>query len=158
MGLTPTQKLLLEESKLSACEMGDQGRSLTHLVGVLAVCDYLNLEWLSTDVHDAVSSSGERIRIKAIRMQGAHSKARSGRMNKFGRRSGYNFDMGVFVALDRNYDVVQVWVRNSKSIEGLESSSALDRPVRIRRFISGAYSPERFVDVNHKPSPDSPSQ
>ena len=147
MGLTSSQALLLEESKLSALEMGDQGRSLTNLIGVLSACDYLNLDWRPTEFQDAVSANGERVRIKARRTLGAGHKVLSGRMNKFGYRSGYDFDMGVIVALNQDCEIVAIWVRNSKSIEELESAGTVDRPIRIRRFTSGAFSPERFVDA-----------
>ena len=145
MGLTPSQTQLLEAAKLTALELGDHGKSLTGLIGVLSACEYLDLEWRPTDLHNAISPSGERVRIRTRRSLEAQHLDRSGKMRKFGGRSGYDFDLGVFAELNWDYEIVQVWARHAKSIKALESTE--NRPIRIRTFTSGAASPGRVVDV-----------
>ena len=146
MGLTRSQKQLLKAAKLTAAELGDHGKSLTRLIGVLSVCDYLDLEWRPTDLHDAVSSDGERIRIRTTRSFESQHIDRSGEMRKFGGRSGYNFNLGVFAELNWDYEIVQVWARHSNSIKILEGARNPGQPFSIRKFTSGAASPGRVIE------------
>jgi len=67
MGLTSNQTRLLEAAKSTSLELRDHGKSLTGLIGVLLVCDYLDLEWQPTDLHDAISLGGERVCIRTRR-------------------------------------------------------------------------------------------
>jgi hypothetical protein len=138
MGLTSIQNRLLSTSKSAARELGVNGHSLTGLIGILTACDFLDLIWQPTTDYEAICSIGTRVRIRSRRLPTTKRLIRDARMKSYGMRLGYEFDWGVFVELDRNFEVVNIWARPKYSIMDLEDAGEITRYVRVRQFTSGA--------------------
>jgi hypothetical protein len=120
MSLTKNQKILAEAARAVAQELGDQGKSLSGLIGELAACRCLDLEWGPGDGYDAVSRAGRRVQVKTRKSWSTQEVNPLGTLGRFGRKAGYNFDDGVLVELDSAFEAIQIWQVSKEQIETLE--------------------------------------
>ena len=120
MALTLNQKQFVEAAKAVARELGEQGRCLSGVIGELAACEELDLEWRPSDGFDAVTSEGRRIQIKTRKSWSTEAVNPLGRLGRFGRKAGYTFDQGMLVELDSVFEASHIWSLGKNEIQTLE--------------------------------------
>jgi len=133
MSLTANQKRLLESAKKAAQELGERGKELTALIGALTACERLNLRWQPGAGYDAISK-GKRFQITARKSQTTEGVNPSGRVGKFGRKAGYNFDVGILVELDEHFELAQIRRMNRDTIAELEAQEPGGRGLHVGKF------------------------
>ena len=138
MALTEHQQQLLMYAKKAALELGENDKRLTDLIGELSACDYLNLTWKPSDGYDSLTESGKRVQIKSRKSWTTDKVNPSGRLNRFGRKAGYQFDKGIFVELDQRFEVSNLWEMDQKNIEELERREAGGKGLHVSTFRSHA--------------------
>ena len=140
MSLTDAQRRLLEASKQAARELGDRGRGLTSLVGVigeLSACEEADLVWKPSDGYDA-SSGRRKFQIKARKSWTTPGVNPSGRLGRYGTKRGYPFDVAMYVELDSDFNTVGIWEMSAGEIRALEERTGAGRGLHIHTFKSGA--------------------
>ena len=138
MALTKLQLQLLDISKKTALELGENGKCLTDLIGELSACHRFDLTWKPSDGYDAIAKNAERVQIKSRKSWTADSVNPSGRLGKFGRKAGYKFEKGWYVELDQSFDVSGIWEMDADAIKMLESKEARQRGLHVSTFRSRA--------------------
>jgi hypothetical protein len=137
MALTQVQKRLLEAAREAAVELGDRGRALTSLIGELSACEKANLTWELSDGYDAVSGQ-DRFQIKSRKSWSTPKVNPAGRLGRFGRKKGYPFDVGIYVALDDEFNVVGIWKMGVSSLKALEDAESANRGLHVDTFVKNA--------------------
>ena len=138
MALTQLQLQLLEVSKKAALELGENGRRLTDLIGELSACHYLDLTWKPSDGYDALAKNSERIQIKSRKSWTTEGVNPSGRLGKFGRKAGYQFDKGIYLELDQFFEISGIWEMPMPKIRELEDKEKGGKGLHVRTFRSNA--------------------
>lgn len=138
MALTKLQLQLLYNLKEVAQDLGEEGKCLTDLIGELSACHYLNLKWKPSDGYDAVTKNGDLVQIKARKSWTTTSVNPSGRLGKFGRKAGYHFDKGVYVELERHFEISGIWEMDTDMIKELENKESGGKPLHVGTFRSKA--------------------
>jgi hypothetical protein len=113
--------------------LGPYGHALTSLIGELSTCHYLDLEWEPTAGHDAVSVN-TTFQIKARRMSEGDKLKPSSRIGRFGKKAGYNFDVGLFAEIDSEFEVSRIWRMNRHEIKGLEQRKSESPGIHVGTF------------------------
>lgn len=134
MTLTSNQQQLLENLKKAAREIGEHGKSLTSLIGELSVCQLLGLEWRPTQGYDALSKDGQKVQIKTRKSWSTREVNPRGRMGRFGRRKKYEFDQGVFVELNQEFEAYKLWQMSKKKIVELEAKEISGKGLHVSSF------------------------
>jgi hypothetical protein len=119
MALTRQQIIFLKELKKTAVSLGNEGKCLTFLIGELSACQYLNMKWKPSDSYDAITKKGELVQIKTRKAWSTLRVNPSGRLGKFGRKVGYQFDKGIYIELDNNFEVCGIWEMTVAKIKNL---------------------------------------
>ena len=133
--LTCYQKEFLASAKEVAIQMGKNGRALTGVIGELSACEKLGLKWKPTDGYDAVDGSGTiRYQIKTRKNWTAANKEKkwwncykadpAGRMGRFQGKGNYDFDMGIYVELDDDFEVWGIWELKKSALKKLEKGNS----------------------------------
>lgn len=138
MSLTTNQEQLLYYLKQVALEIGESGRSLTSLIGELSACTVLNLIWQPREGYDALTTSDERIQIKTRKSWSTQQVNPRGRLGRFGKKGRYEFDEGIFVELDNNFEVSHIYLLPRQKIQELETKESTGRGLHISTFTSQA--------------------
>ena len=139
MALTKLQERLLETAReaareLDSKELGSRGRELTALIGELTACQRMNLVWEPADGYDA--KSGDRcFQIKTRKSWSTLEVNPRGRLGRFGRKKGYLFDVGLYVALDNEFDVDGIWTMQVEELKSLEDAEAGKRALHVSTFL-----------------------
>ena len=137
MALTDGQKQLLEAAREAAKELGPGGRTLTGLIGELAVCEKANLAWQPSDGYDATSGNC-RFQIKTRKSWSTEGVNPTGRLGRFGRKKGYSFDVAIYVELDDNFDTTGIWRMGVDQVKALEKAEARGRALHVHTFLRNA--------------------
>lgn len=138
MALTGLQLRFLATLRKVAQELGENERCLTDLIGELAACENLDLTWKPSDGYDAITNSGERVQIKSRKSWTTVNVNPSGRLGKFGRKAGYKFDKGLYMELDKYFEISGVWEMNVGTIRRLEKKELGGRALHVGSFRSKA--------------------
>jgi len=136
MALTKMQLQFLDNLKIVAQELGEKGRCLTDLIGELSACKNLDLTWEPSDGYDAVTKSDERVQIKSRKSWTTDNVNPSGRLGKFGRKAGYRFDTGLYVELDKCFEVSGIWEMGVEAIRRLEKKESGGKALHVGTFRS----------------------
>ncbi len=136
MAVTELQAQLLDNLKKVAQDLGKEGRCLTYLIGELSACQHLDLTWKPSDSYDAVTESGELIQIKSRKSWTTASVNPSGRLGKFGRKTGYKFDRGVYIELEQHFEMSGIWEMDVSEIEDLENELPGGKALHVGTFRS----------------------
>ena len=142
MALTQAQERFLEAAseaarELDANEIGSRGRELTSLIGKLVACQKMDLMWEPSDGYDA--REGERrFQIKTRKSWTTPNVNRTGRLGIFRRKKGYGFDVGLYVELDGEFDVVGIWEMEVTRIKALEDVESGGRALHVGTFVREA--------------------
>jgi hypothetical protein len=137
MALTQVQKRLLQTAREAAKELGQKGRGLTFLIGELSACAKRNLTWEPSEGYDA--RSGQlRVQIKTRKSWSTPEVNPRGRLGRFGRKKGYPFDVGLYVALDDEFNVAAIWEMDVTRLEALEDAESSNRGLHVGTFVDKA--------------------
>lgn len=138
MALTKTQVALLDIMKKAAIELKENGRCLTSTIGELSACRSQNLIWEPSNGYDAKTRAGERVQIKTRKSWSTDHVNPRGRLGKFGRKAGYEFETGLYIELDQHFEISGIWTMGVKAIKRLESKEAGARALHVSTFKNGA--------------------
>ena len=138
MALTDNQRQLLNSAKKAALEIGEHGKALANLVGELSLCDCQNLQWQPTDGYDALAPDHMRVQIKTRKSWTTSGVNPSGRVPRFGRKSGYQFDRGELGERDQQFEVAGVWEMSPGRIEELRKKEKESTELHISTFKKNA--------------------
>ena len=132
--LTKPQRNFLTSAKEVAIQMGRNGRALTGVIGELSACEKLGLKWEPTDGYDAVDGSGKKYQIKTRKNWWKYNKADpAGRMGRFKGRRNYDFDAGIYVELDDDWEVWGIWECEKSVLKELEKGNS--RGLHVRKVV-----------------------
>ena len=137
MSLTEDQKKLLDLSRKIALQIGEAGREFTGTIGELATCHQFGYEWKPSVGYDAIDGNGRKIQIKSRKLWSSQ-KFKAGRINKFGRKNKYCFDIGVLVLLDNKFEITDAWELDWESIQRLELEEKSGRALHVSTFLKYA--------------------
>ena len=142
MALTQAQERLLQAAKeaareLGANELGSRGRELTSLIGELITCQMMDLTWEPSNGYDATRGE-RRVQIKTRKSWSTPNVNRAGRLGLFRRRKGYCFDVGLYIELNHEFDVVGIWEMDSTKIKALEDAESSDRALHVGTYVREA--------------------
>jgi hypothetical protein len=84
VGLSSSEKRLLDSLKRVALEVGEGGRSLTWLIGELSACKLLGLSWQPSLGYDAIGANKKRYQIKTRKSWTTAEVNPKGRLGRFG--------------------------------------------------------------------------
>jgi hypothetical protein len=138
MSLTDTQEQLLKYLKLAAVELSESDSVLisffTSLIGELSACKLLNLSWEPSEGYDAVGPkpTNERYQIKTRRASGIKAVLGKHKPSSFGKRNKYDFDKGLYVELDREFEVREIRQLFKNEIISLEDKDVKQRRMHVR--------------------------
>ncbi len=135
MSLTSSQKRLLKSLKIVAKDLGENGRSLTGLIGELSVCDILDMKWLPETGYDCIDNKNNNVEIKTRRGSKGSEVDKRGRLGKFGKRGNYRFAYGLYVELNPKFEVVNIYKLSKRTIKILEQKEN-DRGLHISTFVN----------------------
>ena len=135
--MTEAQKRLLRGAREAARELGQMGKALTSVIGELSACEKLNLTWEPSDGYDAVSGEG-RLQIKTRKSWSTPKVNPAGRLGRFGRKKGYLFDVGLYVELDYEFNVVGMYKMEVKRLKALEDAVSGTSGLHVHTFIKNA--------------------
>lgn len=142
MKLTKKQENLLNYLKDVAIEMNKRQEgykdksTFTSLIGELAACKCLGLKWEPSNGYDALNGK-KTIQIKSRRPLKGDKVNIAGRMGRFGKKDKYDFDFGILVLLDKNYEVDEIYRRSKKDIKDLEErKEPTERGLHLSTFIN----------------------
>ena len=108
---------------------------LSGIIGELSAYDRRGVNWSPKDGFEAVDRAGLRIQIKTRRKRDDRDK--SPRMGKFKLTNGaYQFDVGWYVELDEDFDILEIWEAPKKTILGLQKNT--DKGIPVRKFKKNA--------------------
>ncbi len=138
MALSPTQKTFLKDLRIVANELGEDGKNLTSLIGELSACDLLDMKWEPSTGYDSVDKKNNKVEIKTRRDSKGGDVNKRGRMGKFGKRGKYRFDYGLYVELDRQFEVKNIFKSSKKTLINLEQNEKQDRGLHISTFVKHA--------------------
>lgn len=138
MSLSQNQQELLVSLKKVANEIGAEGKSLTGLIGELSVCEILDMEWKPSDGYDCIDKDNEKVQVKTRRDSKGGEVNKVGRLGKFGRKKGYQFDYGLYVELDNNWGVKAIYKASKEAIKNLEEKEKQGRGLHISTFLNKA--------------------
>ena len=131
MMLSDNQERLLRYLKKVALEIGEAGRSLTDIIGELSACKLLGLTWQPSQGYDALGSREERIQIKTRKSWSTEEVNPRGSVGRFGRKGKYDFDRGIYVELNKNFEVKQIWQLPKKEIMALEAKKTKGKGLHV---------------------------
>ena len=125
--------------------MGRNGRALTGVIGELSACENLGLTWEPTDGYDAVDGSGKKYQIKTRKNWTVANKEKNwwkdhkadpaGRMGRFEGRGNYDFDAGIYVELDDDWEVWGIWECEKSILKKLEKGN--NRGLHVKKLVEG---------------------
>ena len=134
MTLDENEKNLLSSLKIVAkkrVKEGKQFSEFTGLIGELTVCELQDYEWKPSEGYDAIKD-GKKIQIKARRLQSSRN-LKGGTLGRFGsakkikddqgkdNEDKYDFDRGILVVLDKEFEIAAIWERDKCEIQCLEN-------------------------------------
>ena len=125
--LKPLLERLQTIAKRKVCEKG-QFTEFTGLIGELAVCALNDYTWDPGEGYDAKDKYGNKIQIKARRLQ-TSKNLKDGRLGRFGsarepcKTDNYKFCRGILVVLDCDFEIAAIWKRCREEIECLEDKA-----------------------------------
>jgi hypothetical protein len=142
--LTDYQKEFLASAKQVAIQMGEMGKNggaPTGVIGELSACQKLGLKWKPTDGYDAVDGSGTiRYQIKTRKnwteankkkkWWNCHKVDPDGRMGRLEGKGNYDFDIGIYVELDDDFEVWGIWECEKLVLKKLEKGNDLGLHVK----------------------------
>ena len=131
MSLSNNQKRLLSYLKQVALELGEEGRTLTQLIGELSACKLLGLKWKPSTGYDALGSKGKRFQIKTRKSWSTEEVNPKGRVGRFGKKDRYDFDQGILVELGKGFEVTQIWQASREAIMDLEAKKTKGRGLHV---------------------------
>ena len=143
MTLTNDEESLLDILRKTAkqrVKAGEEFTEFTGIIGELAACQRFGYRWTPSDGYDATDEDCNRIQIKTRKVWSSPN-FKSGRIGKFGRKNKYEFEIGILVLLDKEFEIAEVWqldkdeIRNRESREdgrllALHVSTFIKKPVR----------------------------
>ena len=143
--LTKPQRNFLTSAKEVAIQMGKNGRALTGVIGELSACEKLGLKWEPTDGYDAVDGSGKKYQIKTRKNWTVANKEKNwwkypkadpaSRMGRFEGRRNYDFDAGIYVELDDDWEVWGIWECEKSVLKELEKGNS--RGLHVKKVVEG---------------------
>ena len=123
MPMTQAQQNRLKAAKAAARELArefaDGGRELTSLIGELSVCEIKDLKWKPSTGYDAIDERN-CYQIKTRKSWTTDGVNRAGRLGRFGTKQGYNFSVGIYVELDKDFEVTNFWEFKKSTLKNLE--------------------------------------
>ncbi len=134
--LKDVAKEQLENTALTDEELSAIGASLSGLIGELAACQILNLQWCPSTGYDA-RDGGVRYQIKT-RRRSVPEEVKKGRVGQF--RSS-EFDFGILVILDYDFEVKEIHRLPRDEIETLQDKESGNRGAHVAAFRKMAGSP-----------------
>lgn len=134
MTLSKNQEQLLRYLKRVALEIGDEGRSLTDKIGELSACELLGLTWKPTQGYDATGPGQERFQIKTRKSWSTEEVNPRGRIGRFGRKDKYEFDQGLYVELDKAFEVRKIWQLARRTIKKLEQTKTKSKGMHVYEY------------------------
>ena len=146
-GLDEVQKRFLDFAKKVAMKMGENGKSLTGVIGELSACEKLGLSWEPQDGWDA-ERNNHTYQIKTRKnqkkdnpkenwwKQNKHRVDPNGRMGRFEGNTKWCFNTGLYVELDEEFEVWGIWELDKSGVEKLEKNH--DLGLRISAFKKAA--------------------
>lgn len=138
LALTRNQEQLLNLLKQVALELGENGRALTSLIGELSACKLLDLSWRPSPGYDALAPDRRRFQIKARKSWSTDEVNPHGRLGKFGKKGKYDFDHGLFVELNKDFEVRRIWQLARDAIVDLETGESGGRGLHVGTFMRSA--------------------
>ena len=133
--LTTTQREFLASAKEVAIQMGENGRALTGVIGELSCCDKLGLTWEPGDGYDAKDPAGKTYQIKTRKNWTQankdkhwwedHKVDQNGRMGRFQGKKNYAFHFGIYVELDEDWEVWEIWLCKRSILKKQEEGNKL---------------------------------
>lgn len=138
MGLTNNQQKLLNSLKKEACKLGDEGQSLTGLIGELYACDIQNMRWSPSKGYDCIDEESRKVQVKSRRDSKGGKVNKQGRLGRFGKSGKYNFDYGLYVELDGNFEVSAIYRATRKEIIEIEKNEKSNRGLHVSTFLKVA--------------------
>jgi hypothetical protein len=142
MALSKKQERLLSLLKQVALEIGDAGRSLTDIIGELSTCKLLGLTWKPSEGYDALGPSRTQFQIKTRKSWSTAQVNPKGRIGRFGKKDKYDFDQGLYVELDKTFEVQTILLMSKEVIIALESKKTKKRGLHVsevRRYGKKVY-------------------
>jgi hypothetical protein len=134
MALTQAQKRLLESARSAANELdSDGGRELVPLIGELTACEKLDLTWEPSKGYDAKADQ-ERVQIKTRKSWSTPEVNPRGRLGRFGRKEDYFFDVAVYVELDDDFNLANLWRMGRDEVRALEGRESANRALHVSTF------------------------
>ncbi|MCL0055472.1 hypothetical protein M1N56_06345 [Dehalococcoidia bacterium] len=142
--LTNEQDQFLVAARVVARGLGVNGRALTFIIGELSACELLGLVWSPQDGYDAMKGK-TKYQIKARKnwteaneekpWWTEHKADRNGTMGRFGKEDDYSgMDRAVYVELDKDFEVWEIWEASISKIE--EAESNIKRGLKVGKFKS----------------------
>jgi len=131
LSLTKDQDSFLKYARLIALEIGPSGRELTSIIGELAACQALNLHWIPSTGYDAICPDGKKVQIKTRKSWSTEKINPKGVLGRFGTKSGYEFDIGLYVELDEKFMVESIRQIDLAFIKEKEGSQSKKRGLHV---------------------------
>jgi hypothetical protein len=123
MGLTPNQDRLLRLLRNEAKKMGEDGRALTGLIGELSVCKILGMRWEPRAGYDAQDRKRRKVEIKTRRDSKGGAVNPKGTIGKYGKKGKYNFAYGIYLELNKDFEVDSIYEVSKEILKQLESNN-----------------------------------
>lgn len=92
------------------------------------------MRWEPKDGYDAIRDDGQTFEVKTRKSWSTKCVNPSGRMGRFGRKGQYEFDQGVLVELDENFEVGHILELSSEEIRALEEKEPGSRGLHVGDF------------------------
>ncbi len=144
MDLSTKQKMLLKSLLKTAREVSETFEyvgAFTALIGVLSACDILKMKWSPSTGYNCIDKNGEKIKIKSRRDSKGGLVNKGGRLGKFGIKRGYSFKRGLYVELNKNFEVVAIYECSKNIIQKLENKEKSGRALHVGTFLKYAGEP-----------------
>ena len=117
-------ELLHQLRKVAKQLVAAEFKEFTGIIGELAACERFKYSWTPSTGYDATDKDGNRIQIKTRKVWSSPNPTQ-GRISKFGRKTKYKveyeFEIGILVLLDDEFEIAEVWQLNSDEIRKRES-------------------------------------
>ena len=138
MALTDAQRRLLKAATAVAKDLESDGaRELVPLIGELTVCERLDLTWKPSEGYDALSDAS-RFQIKTRKSWSTPGINPAGRLGRFGRKKGYNFDVALYAELDEAFNLSSLWRMGFGEVRALEEKESGGRALHVGTFRKNA--------------------
>lgn len=137
MALTKVQQILLDAAQQAARELGQQGKTLTSLIGELWACEKCALNWEPSDGYDAKNDSLS-FQIKTRKSWSTPEVNPLGRLGRYGTKKGYQFDVALYVELGNDFDGIGIWHMSADEVKILEEKENSKHGLHVYVFKSNA--------------------